>query len=71
MLRSAASVQPIVDRAKQYEFHGEGSAESAMAHLDWKCCYKVKNVSMFSRETIWTSAELMGQRNGMSTWDNE
>ena len=60
-----------MDRAKQYGFHGEGSAESAMAHLDWKYFYKVKNGSMFSRETIWTNAELMSQRNGMSTWDNE
>ena len=71
MLRSAASVQPIVDRAKQYGFHGEGRAESAMAQLDWKYFYKVKNGSMFSRETIWTNAELISQRNDMSTWDNE
>ena len=33
------------------KIHGEGSAESAKAQLDWQCCYKAKKGTMFSLET--------------------
>jgi hypothetical protein len=42
------------------KIHGEGSAESAKAQLDWKCFYKAKKGTMFSRETTWTNAARMG-----------
>ncbi len=44
------------------KIHGEGSAESAnlKAQLDWKCFYKAKKGTIFSRETIWKNAARMG-----------
>jgi hypothetical protein len=42
------------------KIHGEGSAESSKAQLDWKCFYKAKKGTMFSRETTWTNATRMG-----------
>ena len=42
------------------KIHGEGSAESAKAQLDWQYFYKAKKCTMFSRETTWTNAARMG-----------
>ena len=40
---------------------GEGSAESAKVQLDWKCFFKAKKGTMFSRDNRWTNAANMGQ----------
>ena len=42
------------------KIHGEGSAESAKAQLDWQYFNKAKKGTMFSRETTWTNAARMG-----------
>jgi hypothetical protein len=42
------------------KIHGEGSAESAKAQLDWQYFHKVKKGTMLSRETTWTNAARMG-----------
>jgi hypothetical protein len=33
------------------KIHGEGSAESAKAQMDWQFFYKAKKGTLFSRET--------------------
>ena len=42
------------------KIHGEGSAESAKAQLNWQYFYKAKKCTMFSRETTWTNTARMG-----------
>ena len=43
------------------KFHGDGSAESAKAQLDWQCFYKAKKCAMFLIDNTWTNSAKMGQ----------
>jgi hypothetical protein len=47
------------------KIHGEASAESAKAQLDWKCFYKAKKGTVLSRETTWTNTTRTNTARGM------
>ena len=50
------------------KIHGEESAESAKAQLDWQCIYKAKKGSMFLRDNTWTNSAKMGQEEWYKTY---